>query len=448
MTMPPRSLAPLPHSAVAAPPSRKGNAERATRSPTYVGVRVFRIAVALYIVVTVARIHGVIPGLAYLRPGKLLMLPLVASALLAVPRWQLLSPFGTTTAKCIGVIVVLGTFGIPLGIWPTNSTLFLVSALPTLLLFVGASVAFVDRATATLCIKTLVFGVTADALYLLAGLAPLMAGRPYIGVGLGPNESATVFVLAFPFAVALGSGRGRMRWLGFAIAGVLAAGVVKTGSRGGVIGLAVVAMALIARAGPRRRLTYLIAVAVCAAGAALTADDTLIERMGTLTQSRADYNVTDREGRLQVWTRGLGYMATHPLLGIGLDNFESAEGVLSGKIDLGYGVRYTAAHNSFVQVGAELGIFGLAAFVVALWSAARGCRRVLRAAARDHRQHPQLADDETRLATAALCALLGVVTTGFFLSLAYHPITLFVLAVCIGVRVGSPYESSFFMRRR
>jgi O-antigen ligase len=170
--------------------------------------------------------------------------------------------------------------------------------------------------------------------------------------------------------------------------------------------------------------------------------------MGTLTQSRADYNVTDREGRLQVWTRGLGYMATHPLLGIGLDNFESAEGVLSGKIDLGYGVRYTAAHNSFVQVGAELGIFGLAAFVVALWSAARGCRRVLRAAARDHRQHPQLADDETRLATAALCALLGVVTTGFFLSLAYHPITLFVLAVCIGVRVGSPYESSFFMRRR
>ena len=44
-------------------------------------------------------------------------------------------------------------------------------------------------------------------------------------------------------------------------------------------------------------------------------------------------------------------------------------------------------------------------------------------------------------------AIAGL-TAYAFLSLAYHPITLFVLAACIGVRVGSPYESSFFMRRR
>jgi O-antigen ligase len=237
-----------------------------------------------------------------------------------------------------------------------------------------------------------------------------------------------------------------MRWLGFAIAGVLAAGVVKTGSRGGVIGLAVVALALIARAGPRRRLKYLIAVAACGIVVALAADETLIERMSDIARPSDEYNVTDREGRLQIWKRGLGYMATHPVLGIGLDNFQTAEGVLSGKINRGYGVRYTAAHNAFVQIGAELGVLGLAAFVIAFWSAARGCRRVLRAAARDHARHPELADDEARLATAALCALLGVATTGFFLSLAYHPITLFALAACIGVRAGSPYEPRFSMR--
>jgi O-antigen ligase len=273
-----------------------------------------------------------------------------------------------------------------------------------------------------------------------------MAERPYIGIGLDPNESAALFVLAFPFAVALGSARGRTRWLGFAIAGVLAAGVVKTGSRGGVIGLAIVAMMLIARAGPRRRLTYLTVVAICGIGVALTANDTLIERMSTIAQPREDYNVTDREGRLQVWTRGLGYMATHPLLGIGLANFETAEGVLSGKLNQGSGVRYTAAHNAFVQIGAELGVFGLLAFVVALWSAAQGCRHVLRAAKRDHGLHPRLADDESRLAGAVLCALIGVATTGFFLSLAYHWILLFALAACTGVRVGSPYRQSLSMR--
>ena len=445
--MPPRSLAPLPRSPAAAWTPRQQSTERASRAPGLVGVRVFRIAVLLYIVVTVARVHEVVPGLAYLRPGKLLSLPLIATALFALPRWQLLSPLRTTTAKSIGVIITLGAFSIPLGLWPANSALFLVNwLLPLLLLFIGASTAFADRETARLCSMALVFAVGADALYLLAGLAPVMEGRPYIGIGLDPNESAALFVLAFPFAVALGSGRGRMRWLGFAIAGVLALAVMKTGSRGGVIGLAVVAMALIARAGPRRRLTYIVAVAVCGVGVALTADDTLIERMGTIAQPHADYNVTDREGRIQVWTRGLGYMATHPVLGIGLNNFQTAEGLLSGKKNRGYGVRYTAAHNAFVQIGAELGLLGLGAFVVALWSAARGCRRVLRAAARDHRQHPQLADDETRLAAAAFCALIGVATTGFFLSLAYHPITFFALAACIGVRVGSPYESRFSMR--
>jgi O-antigen ligase len=444
--MPPRSLAPLPRSYPAAWTGQKGQAKRGTRAPSPVGARVFRVAVALYIIVTVARTHGVVPGLAFLRPGKLLILPLVASALLAVPRWQLLSPLRTTTAKCVGVIIALGTFGIPLAIWPGNSATFLATVLlPLLPLFIGASAAFVDRQTASLCIKALVFAVGADALYVLAGLAPLMAGRPYIGVGLDPNETAALFVLSFPFALALGSGR-RMRWLGFAIAGLLAAGVVKTGSRGGVIGMAIVALALIARAGPRHRLKYLIAVAASAVVVALAADDTLIERMSTIAQPREDYNITDREGRLQIWTRGLGYMATHPVLGIGLANFETAEGVLSGKINRGYGVRYTAAHNAFVQIGAELGVLGLAAFVAAFWSAARGCRRVLRAAARDHARHPTLADDEARLAAAALCALLGVAVTGFFLSLAYHPITLFALAACIGVRVGSPYESRISMR--
>ncbi len=442
--MPPRPLAPAtaPRSAAWRP---GGAAARApSRSLSEIGLRVFRLSAAFYIVVTVSRIHEVIPGLAYLRPGKLLILPLVASALLALPRWQLLYPLGTTTAKCVAVIVALGAFGVPLSIWPTNSALFLTQVLvPLLLLFIAASAAIVDRATARLCIMVLVFAVGADAAYLLAGLAPLMAGRPYIGIGLDPNESAALFVLVFPFAIALGSGGGRTRWLAFAIAGMLAAAVVKTGSRGGVIALAVVALALIARAGPRRRLTYLVAIAVCGIGLALATDDTMIERMSSLTQPRADYNITDREGRLQVWRRGVGYMATHPVLGIGLDNFEIAEGVLSGKVNRGYGIRYTAAHNAFIQIGAELGVLGLAAFVVALWSAARGCHRVLRAAARDHAARPRLADEETRLATAALCAILGVATAGLFLSLAYHPITLFALAAGSGVRVGSPYKPRF-----
>ena len=184
------------------------------------------------------------------------------------------------------------------------------------------------------------------------------------------------------------------------------------------------------------------AVATCAAVFAFTADEDDLARFRTIFTPESDYNVTDREGRFQVWTRGVRYMLTHPLLGIGFRGFETAEGVLSGKRNVGYGIRYTNAHNSFVQVGAELGVLGLAAFVVAWWAAGRGCRRVARRAIRDRAAQPRVSDQEARLAASAHCALLGLAATAFFLSLAYHPITLFALAVCVGVWIGSPYRDA------
>jgi O-antigen ligase len=412
------------------------------------GARVFEISLALFIALAVARIQDVIPALAYLRPGKLLTMLMVVAAVIAVPRWQLLSALRSTPAKCVGVIVVLGVLSVPMSIWPTNSAEFLTESLtPSLVLFVVASAGFADRRTARLCILVLVLSVGADAMYLLSGFAPERAGRPYIGATLDPNDSAALFVSALPFAMALASERGGKRWLALTVAALLIGAVVRTGSRGGVIGLLVVALILILRAGPRRRWAYVLAAAVGAGIFALAANETLLARFQTIFAPSSDYNLTDREGRIQIWTRGIGYMLTHPVFGIGLNNFQTAEGVLSGKINEGYGIGFTAAHNTFVQIGAELGVFGLAAFVVAIWSAGRGCRRIQLAAVRDHAVHPQLADEEVRLAAAAYCALAGVVATGFFLSLAYHLVTYFALAVCVGVWAGSPYATRDPLRK-
>jgi O-antigen ligase len=405
------------------------------------GTPVFSVCLALFVAVAVARTHEIMPGLPYLRPGKLLILPILVAMAVALPRWQLLAALRTRVAKCVAVIGLLALLSSPLSIWPSNSLGYFVNALvPTLLLFVLASAGFADRPTARLCILSLVLSVGADALFVLAGPAPLKAGRPYIGVGLDPNESAALFVFTLPFAVALGTGREKRRWFGFAIAMLLVAGVVVTGSRGGVVGLLIVGMTLVLRAAPRRRPAYLAAIAIGASVFVLTADETQLTRFGTILTPRSDYNLTDREGRIQVWTRGIGYMITHPVLGTGLDSFETAEGVLGGKVNEGFGIRYTAAHNAFVQIGAELGVFALAAFLVAFWSAGSGCRRINRRAIQDHAAHPQLADREAKLAASAYSALLGLAVTGIFLSIAYHPVTLFALAVCVGVRIGSPYD--------
>jgi uncharacterized membrane protein len=68
--------------------------------------------------------------------------------------------------------------------------------------------------------------------------------------------------------------------------------------------------------------------------------------------------------------------------------------------------------------------------------------RVRRRALGEHATHPALADAELSLYAATLASLVGIVTTGFFLSFGYHPIMMFVIAATIGVSVGSPFAAA------
>jgi hypothetical protein len=49
-----------------------------------------------------------------------------------------------------------------------------------------------------------------------------------------------------------------------------------------------------------------------------------------------------------------------------------------------------------------------------------------------------VAKREATLAEAALGSWVALLIGGFFLSVAFHPITYFVVALCIAVRLGSP----------
>lgn len=403
-------------------------------------MRVFQFSLAVFIAVAVARIQDALPLVAAFRPGKLIFVPLLAATLFAVPRWQLVCALRTTSAKCVGAIAFLALLSIPLSIWFANSlTYFLTVLMPGMVLFVVASAGFADRRTARVCIVTLVVSASATAMYLFTGAAPTVQGRAYIGGAMDPNDSAALFVATLPFAMLLASERKWTRLLGIAAVVLLVAGVAKTGSRGGATGLLAVGLILIIVAVLRRRWMNLFGIIACAAVFGLAVNDALAERFQTLLAPQLDYNVTDREGRVEVWKRGVGYMLTHPVVGVGLVGFETAEGTLSGKTDEGEGIRFTAAHNAFVQIGAELGVIGLLAFVTAFWTAGRGCWRAARVASRHRSQDPDRAKQEMNLADATLCALVAIATTGFFLSIAYLPITLFGLAAGSGVTGGTPF---------
>src|SRR5439155_966410 len=116
------------------------------------------------------------------------------------------------------------------------------------------------------------------------------------------NDFATFTVTGIPFGVYfLHAGRSRRVQLAAAAGLVLLTlGFVWSGSRGGFIALAVVAVFIVLRfsAIPLRwRLSATALVIVVLIG---SASDQYWEQMGTIT-SEQDYNHTSETGRLQIW---------------------------------------------------------------------------------------------------------------------------------------------------
>lgn len=128
------------------------------------------------------------------------------------------------------------------------------------------------------------------------------------------------------------------------------------------------------------------------------------------------------------------YMWDRPLTGVGLSAFPIAEGTLSPLAErqmFSRGVRWSAAHSSYVQIGAELGVLALIVFVLILLAALLMAGRLARDAAR--RGELSVA----ALARAQGAGLLGFAVSGAFLSHAYSPILLLALGSIVGLDVAA-----------
>jgi len=247
------------------------------------------------------------------------------------------------------------------------------------------------------------------------------------------NDFATFLVTAMPLAL-YAIHRAPTSWyrlLGVGALALMTLAFVRTGSRGGFIALlAVVAVinfgyrAIALRW--RVSATALVAVVVLA-----TASDRYWTQMGTIT-SDTDYNRSEETGRMKIWQRGIGYMLQYPVFGVGPNNFNAAEGRLSPIAERqrhGRGVKWNAAHNSYVQVGAELGIPGLVIFIGMIASAFVALRRASRRAGA-----VRGADASLELTQAMVASLTGFVVGAFFLSLAYSEILFTLLALAVALQ--------------
>jgi O-antigen ligase len=250
------------------------------------------------------------------------------------------------------------------------------------------------------------------------------------------NDFATLAVTAIPLGLYFSTSR---RWRSPVLRLASAAGLailtlafVRAGSRGGF--LAILALALFVLFGyraiaPKWRVA---GIAIVALVLVATASGRFWTQMQTIFHSDQDYNQTSDSGRMHIWARGLGYMFSHPIFGVGLRNFGEAEGTISSLAQLQQyhiGVRWNTAHNSFVLIGAELGIPGFIFFLTMLAGAYGALRRVGQA---------QPATDSgagapASLAQALMGSMVGFVVGGFFLSLAYHQFLYALISLSTGL---------------
>jgi O-antigen ligase len=250
------------------------------------------------------------------------------------------------------------------------------------------------------------------------------------------NDLGMLIVCVLPLVVYFMRARAlvHLRLLALLTAGLFIVTIVRTGSRGALLGLIAVGIYLLVayRAVPVR--VRIGAVAACFAMLLIFSNEKYWALMSTILNPKADYNWTGNSeaGRLEIWRRGMGYMMRRPITGVGVAAFNVAEGTLSplaSRQAFGLGLKWSAAHNSFVQIAAELGVGGLLLFLALLYTSFRATAEIGRGPPGSSKRRR---GDEAALAQALTGTLIGYCVSGFFLSQAYSAFMYSIYGLLVG----------------
>ena len=322
-------------------------------------------------------------------------------------------------AFCICALVLLS---IPTSLYPGYSfSFFFKDYGRTFLLMLCIAAGVRSQVDLERLIITLLIGGLIYSVMIITTIPIGIDGRLGALIYYDANDLALLLACCVPLWIALL--RRPERWLRLLAAvslGVLMLTMVKTGSRGGFLGLIAAGLFMLFGFTTVSKKTRIAAVGAVVIVFVLVANDTYWHMMASLLNPSSDYNWSGNSdtGRMEIWKRGMGYMFSHPLTGVGARAFPVAEGELSIAAQLqevGIGMKWSAAHNSFVEIGAELGVGGLICFVgmliaafAALRSTVRACRRLGPAGRRP-----------AEVAQALMGTLVAFCVSGFFLSQAY-----------------------------
>ncbi len=394
---------------------------------------------AVFLIVMVGQLSQWVPGLGSIPLVKISFVLVVIAAVRAGKLRNAVRVLSLRGARPAIAFLSLAIVSIVFSVYKSQTLLDMQSAA----IFLTALVLLLKIAQSTRDLERLMFGLAVAGVLLAVGTVANFAGGRAAISGWNSNDIAYSLVTLLP--IVLLQRQGRSRFVGMLIAAaalLMVVATLLTGSRGGVVGLGVAVVALVAfplglnRHGRLKSLsiggTLLRLIPIAIAGVVLWVylPSATTQRIATLENLNGDYNLsgTSEESRMLVWRRDIGLAIKRPV-GYGMGTAPAVDGMF------GQG-HYNTAHNSLVQVFLELGVLGLILYVTAYYRACRGLAAVMAV----HRARPTPESMRFALHARALSiALAGNFAAGFFLSQGYSGLLWMLIAVCAALaRMGAP----------
>ena len=412
------------------------------RQPLRAAMDPLHAALVLLMIMSISRVHQQFAFIAVARPALVLV---AFSLLYAFLNPRLLSEnalFFTWPPRLLAGFAVIACLSVPFGISPGASGLFILQLYAPVLVFAALLVVAVRKA-GDLYVLIWSFVIGGGVLAFFANFVFKLSvtnGQARLGdmYMYDANDAGLVLTISIPLTLLtlyVAGWKGKLLSLLFLYWEWIA--IARTGSRGAFLGVIIVGLGLLLLADGISLLKRVGVLVGAAAVLLIAAPQGYWKQMQSITSPTEDYNWTAKDGRKQVAKRGLQYMLDYPMAGIGISNFPRAEGTISDKArnwtQSEAGIRWSAAHNSHVEAGAELGIPGLILWISMLVGGVVGPLRLRRRLPKAWRHGTQ----DQRFIYAATSylpiSMLGFIVTSTFVSFAYLDPVYVLLAFVAGL---------------
>jgi O-antigen ligase len=174
-----------------------------------------------------------------------------------------------------------------------------------------------------------------------------------------------------------------------------------------------------------------VAIALALIVAISLAPQVFWERLGTMwggadpsTNEVAASARESEENHLTALTRSIEYTLEYPIFGLGLGNFEVANGS-----DLGVPDAWIGTHNTFTEISSEAGVPALFLFIGLLATALRNIKRISQTLS----NNPE-GGELNLIARATLASLLSFAFGALFAHLAYEYYLFYLVGIGVGIQ--------------